>query len=65
MPEQIVQAGGRGMRAAQDDHAQSRANGNEVRTMKGYRAAGVEGVPAGRPLDDIGQNSLAGQYAEQ
>ncbi|MGW4796175.1 arginase family protein [Nonomuraea sp. NPDC004297] len=47
--QKIVQVGSRGMRAAQDDLAQSRANGNEVLTMKGYRAAGVEGVLAALP----------------
>ncbi|MQA96678.1 MAG: hypothetical protein GEV11_19285 [Streptosporangiales bacterium] len=52
--EKIVQIGSRGMRAAQDDLAESRANGNDVFTMKGFRRAGLEQVlatiPAGRKV---------------
>lgn len=52
--EKIVQIGSRGMRAASADLAESRANGNDVFTMKGYRRAGLERVlatiPAGRKV---------------
>ncbi|TDD24149.1 arginase family protein [Nonomuraea diastatica] len=52
--EKIVQIGSRGMRAAQDDLAESRANGNDVFTMKGFRKAGVDHVlttlPKGRKV---------------
>ncbi|MCI2421672.1 arginase family protein [Saccharopolyspora sp. K220] len=47
--DRIVQIGSRGMRAAQDDLAESLANGNDVYTMKRFRAAGIERVLAGIP----------------
>src|SRR5262249_14223385 len=47
--EKIVQIGSRGMRAAQNDLAESRANGNDVFTMKGYRRAGLDDVLATLP----------------
>ncbi|MEO3799992.1 arginase family protein [Nonomuraea sp. B1E8] len=47
--EKIVQIGSRGMRAAQDDLAESRANGNDVFTMKGFRKAGIDDVLATLP----------------